>query len=51
MITIEEKHLLDLLEEALPYLRFCIGGCDVDATLGKIEFDSKAANRTIEKRK
>jgi hypothetical protein len=47
-ITIEEKQLLDLLEECLPYLEFCVGGCDVDETLGKVEQVLKLAGRETE---
>jgi hypothetical protein len=37
-ITIGEQQLIEVLEECLPYLRFAVGGIDVDETLGKVEF-------------
>lgn len=47
-ITIQEEHLLDLLEECLPYLEFCLGGCDVEETLYKVKLVLKVAKRIIE---
>ena len=44
-ITIEEKYLLDLLAETLPYLEFCVGGTDVDGTLGKVKLVLKLAHQ------
>jgi hypothetical protein len=35
-ITIDEKKLIELLRECLPYLEFCVGGTDVGETLGKV---------------
>ena len=35
-ITIKEEQLIELLRECLPYLEFCVGGTDVDETLGKV---------------
>jgi len=47
-ITIQEKHLLDLLEETVPYLRFCVGGTDVEETLAKVEMCLQLAGRAVE---
>ena len=47
-ITINENHLLDVLEECLPYLRFCRGGCNVEEILGKVELILRMAGREIE---
>jgi hypothetical protein len=34
---VSEKQLLDLLKETLPYLRFCVGGYDVERTLTRVK--------------
>lgn len=48
MITIEEQHLLDLLEECLPYVDFCVGGAGgAEETIGKIEMVLKLAGRVV----
>jgi hypothetical protein len=44
-ITLKEKHLLDLLEETLPFLRFCMGGTHVDATYARVQFALEMAGR------
>ena len=40
-----KQHALDLLKETLPYLEFCVGGTNVDETLGKVELVLKVAGR------
>jgi hypothetical protein len=44
-MKITEQHLCDLLEETLPYLEFCVGGTNVDETLGKVKLVLKLARR------
>jgi hypothetical protein len=38
MITITETEIVELLEECVPYLRFCQGGTDVDELLGRVDY-------------
>jgi hypothetical protein len=46
-MVINEKQLLDLLEQCVPYLKFCVGGTDVEETLGAVAFVLQAAGRTV----
>lgn len=49
MITIEEKHLLDLLEESLPVVQWAAENDHADPRLvGKVAFALKAAHRIFE---
>lgn len=46
--SISEDQLIQLLKECVPYLRFCVGGTDVDEVLGKVVMVLELAGRKVE---